>query len=170
MESDEDYARDDEARDGEVLLAEFKDLAANQSSQAERISGRALQGIAFVGALFAIIQAAALTPSTVPGSVVGVGIAAAGALAVTGLFGLISTMLHDYPAVGAQDIERAHDTAVENDEDLAFRLSKLYKAQVIQGSGVLKAKREFLLVSQLAGMIAVVLLVVEAVLALTAHS
>jgi hypothetical protein len=163
-------------RFGALLLEEFKGLAATQATQAERIGSRAQQTLAFVVAVFAVAQTAALSSfnskdvSASDGRTVLVAaIASAVLLLVTALASLAAGLLRKYVAVGPDDVEAASDRAVDEHADLAVILAKRYKSQIVEGEGVLADKRKWLRVTEIVAVVTLLAVTAEIVLSLSAR-
>jgi hypothetical protein len=161
---------------GSTLLTEFKRLAENQAVDAERVTQRAQQIVVFVAAVFAVAQTAALSSFNVKQVstgeqhwLLGVAIAAAAMLGVSGFAAVRTGIAHRYKAVGPEDITEAAETAADTDEDVAVILAKRYQRQVENGKTVLDAKRRSLHVSEGSAIITLVLIVGEIVIALAAR-
>lgn len=161
---------------GATLLAEFKALAASQQSHAEAVSGRARQAVAYLGAIFAVAQTAALSSfnqTAVKASdrhaILLAAIAAAIAFGIAALLALSNDVFIRYDAVGEQDIEHAADLAVEDAEDVALILARRYQTQLRNGETPLRYKRRLLAATQFLAALAMIAIIVEVTFSLSAR-
>jgi hypothetical protein len=161
---------------GPALLAEFKALAAAQKTHADEVTTRARQAVAYLGAIFAVAQTAALSSfnqTVVTASerrtILDWAIAAAVGFGIAALLALSNDIFIRYDAVGEQDVERAADQAVEDDEDVSLILAKRYQTQVRNGEKPLKDKRRLLALTQLVAALALSAVVVEVIYSLSAR-
>ena len=159
-----------------TLLAEFKELADRQRSQAERLSSRARQVFAYLGIVFGITQAAALAAfaSTLVSNserqdILTWGIIAAVGLGVTGICAILAEVVWSFSAVGEKDIEEAGDEAVANDEDVALLLAAKYQEQVREAATPLRGRTNWLGVTQTFAALTLIAIIVEIILALNAR-
>lgn len=161
---------------GSTLLGEIKGIAANQRAEASALVTRAQQTLAFVVAVFAVAQTAAL--SNLPAGkhaahaqhhVLDWAIAAAVLLVLTALVALAASTVREYETVGADDVEHAADRADENDQDVAVVLAKRYQKQIKSGKSVIAKRLRLLRATEVASALTVAAIVVELVIALAAR-
>ena len=161
---------------GAALLAEFKGLAAAQQSHAEAIGTRARQAVAYLGAIFAVAQATALSSFNQAAvrtgdrhQVLSWAIAAAVGFGVAAILALGNDVFIRYDAVGEEDVERAGDQATEEDEDVTLILAKRYQTQIRIGEKPLKYKRRLLTATQSVAVLSMIAIVVEVITSLSAR-
>jgi hypothetical protein len=174
----EDYPAEQHDADehSRLVLEAMRHLADEQQARAERVRSSARNTFIYLSALFTVAQAVALGEfgeSTVSDAerkwIVYVGVAAAAALALTGVITIVVDRLRRVPDIAPGDLEREADIAIDNDEFVADRFTKLYKATARERAAAIEERSPWLLSLTLGAVATVLIVVAEIVISLLAR-